>query len=99
MWGSTFYVDGKVYVATESCDLFCFKHEKKPEVIDELDIPDATSGRDFNTKMKAKRKLVETKYLLGKSEFEAPVRSTPVVANGVMYVMTEGMLYAFEPKK
>ena len=33
------------------------------------------------------------------SRTNAPVRSTPVVANGVMYVMTEKTLYALEPKK
>lgn len=99
MWGSTLYVDGKVYVATESCDLFCFKHEKNPKVIDELDIPDAKDNKDFNAKMKAKRKQVEETYLLGKSEFDAPIRSTPFVANGVMYVMTEKTLYAIAAKK
>ena len=41
----------------------------------------------------------EVATLLGKAEFDAPVRSTPVVADGVMYVMTEKTLYALEPKK
>ncbi|MFO0847904.1 MAG: PQQ-binding-like beta-propeller repeat protein [Gemmataceae bacterium] len=99
IWGSTYYVDGKVYLATEGGDVFAFKHDKAPEVIDELDIPDATDAKDFNQKLKAKRKQVEAKYLLGKAEFDAPVRSTPVVADGVMYVMTEKTLYALEPKK
>jgi outer membrane protein assembly factor BamB len=99
IWGSTNYVDGKVYLATEGGDVFCFKHDKAPEVIDEVDIPDATDAKDFNQKLKAKRKQVEAKYLLGKAEFDAPVRSTPVVADGVMYVMTEKTLYALEPKK
>lgn len=99
IWGSTNYVDGKVYLATEGGDVFCFKHDKAPEVIDEVDIPDATDAKDFNQKLKAKRKQMEAKYLLGKAEFDAPVRSTPVVADGVMYVMTEKTLYALEPKK
>ncbi len=99
VWGSPFYVDGKVYIATEGGDLFCFKHEKHPKVIDELDNPDAKDAKDFNAKRRAKRAEVEKEYLLGKSEFDAAIRSTPVVANGIMFVMTEKTLYALEPKK
>ena len=99
VWGSTIVVDGKVYIATESGDLFCFKHSKTPKVIDELDHPDAKDGKDFNTKLKAKRKEFEAEYLLGKCEFDAAIRSTPIVANGVMFVMTEKTLYALEAAK
>ncbi len=99
IWGSPYYVDGKVYLATESGDLYCFKHEKHPKVIDDTDIPDAKDARDFNAKRRAKRAEVEKEYLLGKSEFDAAIRSTPVVVNGVMYVMTEKTLYAVEGKK
>jgi outer membrane protein assembly factor BamB len=99
IWGSTIYVDGKIYVASESGDLFAFKHSKKPKVIDEIDIPDAKDNKDFNTKLKEKRKLVEKEYLLGKCEFDAPIRSTPVVVGGVMFVMTEKTLYAMEAAK
>ena len=35
---------------------------------------------------------------LGKVEFPTAVRSTPVVANGVLYVMTENAVYAFGKK-
>jgi outer membrane protein assembly factor BamB len=99
IWGSTYYVDGKVFLATEGGDLFCFKHTKQPTVIDDLDIPDAKDQRDYNAKRRAKRAEVEKMYLLGKSEFDAAIRSTPVVVNGVMYVMTEKALYALEAKK
>jgi outer membrane protein assembly factor BamB len=99
IWGSTYYVDGKVYLATEGGDLFCYKHEKQPKVIDDLDIPDAKDARDYNAKRRAKRAEVEKAYLLGKSEFDAAIRSTPVVVNGVMFVMTEKTLYALEAKK
>jgi outer membrane protein assembly factor BamB len=99
IWGSTYYVDGKLYLATEGGDLFCFKHEKQPKVIDDLDIPDANDAKDFNAKRRAKRAEVEKAYLLGKSEFDAAIRSTPVVVNGVMFVMTEKTLYALEAKK
>jgi outer membrane protein assembly factor BamB len=99
IWGSTYYVDGKVYLATEGGDLFCYKHEKQPKVMDDLDIPDAKDVRDYNKLRRAKRTEVEKAYLLGKSEFDAAIRSTPVVVNGVMYVMTEKALYALEAKK
>ncbi len=99
IWGSPYYVDGKVYLATEGGDLFCFKHEKQPKVIDELDIADAKDARDYNAKRRAKRAEVEKAYVLGKSEFDAAIRSTPVVVNGVMFVMTETTLYALEATK
>jgi hypothetical protein len=75
-----------------------FKHTKTPKVIDELDNAGAEDQKSFNNQLKAKRKQVETEYLLNKVEFDAPVRSTPVVANGVLYVMTEQRLYAFGKK-
>ena len=98
IWGSPFYVDGKVYLAA-SGDLFVFKHGKTPKVIDEIDNPDAADAKDFTAKLKAKRKETEAEVLLAKVEFEAQIRSTPVVANGVLYVMTETTLYAFKPAK
>ncbi|OWK36691.1 PQQ-binding-like beta-propeller repeat protein [Fimbriiglobus ruber] len=98
IWGSCYYVDGKVYVATENGDLFVFKHDKNPRVIDELDIPDARDAKDFNSKRLIKRKQVEDAYLLHKIESEDPIRSTPVVADGVLYVATEKRLYAFGKK-
>ena len=47
-------------------------------------------------KLRAKRKQVEGEYLIAKVEFDQLIRSTPVVANGVLYVKTESMLYAFK---
>ena len=98
VWGSCYYADGKVYLATESGDLFVFKHDPKPITLDELDNPDATSSRDFSKKLKIKRAELEKKILITKVEFDAAIRSTPVVADGTLFVMTEKMLYAFKKK-
>jgi len=38
------------------------------------------------------------KKLLGKIEMEPSIRSTPVVANGVLYIMTNSQLYAIGSK-
>jgi outer membrane protein assembly factor BamB len=37
IWGSCYYVDGKVLVANEDGDLYIFKHDKNPQVMDESD--------------------------------------------------------------
>ncbi len=105
IWGSPYYVDGKVYLATEGSDLFVFKHEKEPKVLDPLDVqvdtalPPEQQQKDYTKKMKLKLKEVEKAVLLHKIEFGAPIRSTPIVADGVLYVMTENTLYAFGNKK
>jgi hypothetical protein len=78
--------------------VFIYKHDKAPKTIDELDNPEAQDQASFNNQMKAKRKQVEGEYLLGKAEFDAPVRSTVVMANGSLYVMTEKAVYAFGKK-
>lgn len=63
IWGSTYWVDGKVYLGTEDGDVWIFKHGRdKPDPI--------------------------------KIECEHQIRSTPIMANGVLYVMTEANLYA-----
>jgi outer membrane protein assembly factor BamB len=65
IWGSTYWVDGRIYLGTEEGDLWIFQHGKEKK--------DAI-----------------------KIELEQPIRSTPVVANGVLYVMTESHLYAIK---
>jgi outer membrane protein assembly factor BamB len=119
IWGSCYYVDGKVIVANEDGDMYIFKHDKAPEVLDEIAVGSAAAveaekkakadkkedadarkaARDAYDEAVAKvREKVKDKYLLQKVEVGSPIRSTPVVANGVLYVMTENALYAVNPK-
>ncbi|HMP58748.1 MAG TPA: PQQ-binding-like beta-propeller repeat protein, partial [Gemmatales bacterium] len=68
IWGSCFYVDGKIYVGTEEGDILIF-----------------AAGRECKP--------------LGKIDMQAPVLSTPVAMNGVLYVMTKNRLYAITNKE
>src|SRR5205814_7121412 len=95
VWGSTYYVDGKIYLGLESNDVVVFRHDPKPEKLDELAIME-NDMKAARAKRLELRKKIEEKYLLGKAEFSGHVRSTPVVANGVFYVMTETTLYAIK---
>ncbi|VTT96967.1 Pyrrolo-quinoline quinone repeat-containing protein OS=Planctomyces brasiliensis (strain ATCC 49424 / DSM 5305 / JCM 21570 / NBRC 103401 / IFAM 1448) GN=Plabr_1285 PE=4 SV=1: PQQ_2: PQQ_2 [Gemmataceae bacterium] len=97
IWGSAYYVDGKVLLANDQGDLFTFKHLKKQEVYDEVAAgATAATPKAAREEHKKVRAAVEKAYLLSKVELDAPVRSTPVVSNGVLYVMTEKTLYAFK---
>jgi outer membrane protein assembly factor BamB len=119
IWGSCYFVDGKVLVANEDGDLYIFKHDKAPEVLDEAaEGPKAAveaekaakaAGKDDADVRKAARdardmaaagvrEKVASKYLLAKVEVGEAVRSTPVMANGVLYVMSEKTLFAINPK-
>jgi outer membrane protein assembly factor BamB len=119
IWGSCYYVDGKVLLANEDGDLYFFKHDKNPEVLDEIavgspagveaekkakaagkDDSDARkAGRDaYDEAVAGVREKVKAKYLLQQVEVGAAIRSTPAMANGVLYVMTEKELYAINPK-
>jgi outer membrane protein assembly factor BamB len=119
IWGSCYYVDGKVLVANEDGDMYIFKHEKTPQVIDEVEIGSAAAvaaekqareakkddadirkaARDaYDAAVAKAREQVRSKYLLQKVEVRSPIRSTPVVANGMLFVMTESTLYCINPK-
>lgn len=119
IWGSCYYVDGKVLVANEDGDLLFFKHEKTHDVMDEVEDGSKAAveaekaakaaGKDAGAVRKAARDAydkaaaatrakVKDKYLLQKVEVGSPIRSTPVVANGVLYVMSEHTLFAINPK-
>ncbi|MDB5311223.1 MAG: outer rane biosis protein BamB [Gemmataceae bacterium] len=95
MWGSCYYADGKVFIGNDHGDLYVWKHTKTPASIDDLDpnAPDLGASRAFR---RGKRQEIETKYLLAKIEFDAPIRIPPTVAGGVLYVATEKTLYAIK---
>jgi outer membrane protein assembly factor BamB len=100
IWGSPYCVDGKVLVGTDDGDLFIFKHAKQPEKIDGVeDAKGAPAMRAARTIQKAARQKVEQTYLLAKIELPAPIRTTPIVVNGVLYVATQTMLYAIQKRQ
>ncbi|MSQ96204.1 MAG: hypothetical protein EXR98_16850 [Gemmataceae bacterium] len=63
VWGSTYWVDGKIYIGNEDGDIVIFAHGKVRKIIATVNMDDV-------------------------------VHSTPVVANGVLYVTTKAKLYA-----
>jgi outer membrane protein assembly factor BamB len=99
IWGSPYFVDGKIFLAAEAGDLWVFKHAKRPKKIDAVEAAkDATDMKAARKIQKEKRAETEKEYVLAKIEFPANIRSTAVVANGVLYVMTENTLYALKTK-
>jgi outer membrane protein assembly factor BamB len=99
IWGSAYYVDGKIFLGTEDGDLFVFRHDPKMEDLDEVEI----AAKEPDEKAAAKkiievRKAVDKTYKIAKIEMGRPIRSTPIVANGVLYIMTENSLIAIQKK-
>ena len=68
IWGSPYYVDGKVLIGNEDGSIVIYKHGKKKDIINTVE--------------------------LGES-----VHSTPIVANGVLYLTTRSKLFAIAEKK
>jgi outer membrane protein assembly factor BamB len=95
IWGATYYVDGRVLVGNDQGDLYVFRHDPKPERIDELaGLGTARDMKEARLLIRERRKRVADKYLLFKVEFDSPIRGTPSVAGGVLYLATEKTLYA-----
>jgi hypothetical protein len=95
--------DGRVYVPTETGDLFVLKHEAKPfahDAEDEratgTDAADAADAADAN---REGMKAVQDKVLVRKAEFPHALRSPPTAVNGVLYVATETTLYGIGTKQ
>ncbi|MSR55604.1 MAG: hypothetical protein EXS09_20320 [Gemmataceae bacterium] len=119
IWGSCYYVDGKILLANENGDLFIFKHEKEQTVMDEVaeglkaateaekkaktekleetDVRKAARG-GYDLASIAMRNKVKAKFLLQTIEISEPITSTPVMANGVLYIMSQRSLIAVNPK-
>jgi outer membrane protein assembly factor BamB len=68
IWGSPYYVDGKIYIGTEDGEVVIFQAGKDLKVINKVDMTEV-------------------------------LHSTPVVTNGVLYVVTRGKLWAIAEKK
>jgi outer membrane protein assembly factor BamB len=63
IWGSPYWVDGKVYIGNDDSDMFVFAAGKKEKQIAQIEMGEM-------------------------------IQSTPVSANGVLYVLTKTKLYA-----
>ncbi len=97
VWGSPFYADGKLFLGTGDGDLFVFQHDPHPETLDEVELASKAHDEKDSKRIRAEvAKKVDAKYKLAKIEFDTCIRATPIVANGVLYVMTENTLYAFK---
>jgi outer membrane protein assembly factor BamB len=97
IWGSTYYADGKIYLGTDNNEVIIFRHDPKPEKLDELAIK-AKDAKDHRAQRQALQKKLAAKYVIGRFDVDTHVKCSPVVANGVLYVMTEKTLYAIKLK-
>ena len=76
---SPYYVDGKVYVGTEDGDVVIFEHGKVRKYY--LDGKPVLASKDNDKRLPS-------------ASMEEPDVGTPVVANGVLYIMTKSKLFA-----
>lgn len=68
VWGSPYYVDGRVFLGTEDHEVLVYAHGKERKQLAKIDMDES-------------------------------IHSTPVVANGVLYISTFSKLYAIAEKK
>lgn len=84
VWSSAYYVDGKIYMTTEEGTVYIFEHGKNRKWY-----IDGKLHTPDGSKQDAK----------GSVDIEGGVHSTPVVANGVLYLTTHSKLYAIHNGK
>jgi outer membrane protein assembly factor BamB len=97
IWGSPYYVDGKVLLLSDDGTLHIFKHALAPEVIDYMG-GGANNQVAARQLIKGARKRVENAYVLARIDLSNMIRTTPIVANGVLYVAAGDTLYAIKGK-
>ncbi|MCE9565494.1 MAG: PQQ-binding-like beta-propeller repeat protein [Planctomycetes bacterium] len=94
-WGSPYDADSKVFLGTDAGDLFIFRHDATPTALpDPVAAAGAANARVARQIRREHRKQVENHVLIRKIELDAPIRSTPSVSDGVLYVNTDKSLYA-----
>jgi outer membrane protein assembly factor BamB len=93
IWTTPYYVGGKVLIGNDNGDLHVFRHDKRPQVIDDI-APAAANQRAARAFRLASHRQIADKYLVAKVEFDTSIRTTPCVAGGVLYLATEKTLYA-----
>jgi len=96
VWGAPYYVDGKVLLGAEDGDLWVYRHDPRPERIDDYDAtaPSEQAARWFH---RERQRRVAHRYVRMRLELGAGavIRGTPAVAGGVLYIATESTLFAF----
>ncbi|MFO0808816.1 MAG: PQQ-binding-like beta-propeller repeat protein [Gemmataceae bacterium] len=95
IWASPYYVDGKVLVGTEDGDLFVYRHDPRPQKVDERAFLAATE-KAIPLAARAYQQRVTDLYVRLRLEFDGEIKGTPAVAGGVLYIATEKALYAFK---
>jgi outer membrane protein assembly factor BamB len=94
VWGAPYYVDGKVLVGTEDGDLWVYRHDPRPERIDDYDAAAATeeAAQQFH---RERQRRVADPYVRMRLDLGGVIRGSPSVAGGVLYIATESTLFAF----
>jgi outer membrane protein assembly factor BamB len=78
VWGSAYWVDGKVYVSTQSGEVFAFAHGKERKYYREGKLHVSKNEKDSRPV----------------ANMDDRIESTPVVANGVLYIASKSKLFA-----